>query len=169
MDAKTAKASPNKQTEVLKLTTQGDREIVMTRAFHAPRRLVFDALTQPELVKRWLIGPPGWSMPVCEIDLKVGGSYRYVWRHTDGKEMGVRGVYRDIVPQERVICTERFDEAWYPGEALLTTTLVEQDGKTTLTSTVLYVSKEARDGVLKSGMENGVAASYDRLAELVSS
>lgn len=169
MDAKTAKASPNKQTEVLKLTTQGDREIVMTRAFHAPRRLVFDALTKPELVKRWLIGPPGWSMPVCEIDLKVGGSYRYVWRHTDGKEMGVRGVYRDIVPQERVICTERFDEAWYPGEALLTTTLVEQDGKTTLTSTVLYVSKEARDGVLKSGMENGVAASYDRLAELVSS
>ena len=169
MDAKTAKASPNKQTEVLKLTTQGDREIVMTRAFHAPRRLVFDALTKPELVKRWLIGPPGWSMPVCEIDLKVGGSYRYVWRHTDGKEMGVRGVYRDIVPEERVICTERFDEAWYPGEALLTTTLVEQDGKTTLTSTVLYVSKEARDGVLKSGMENGVAASYDRLAELVSS
>lgn len=169
MDAKTAKASPNKQTEVLKLTTQGDREVVMTRAFHAPRRLVFDALTKPELVKRWLIGPPGWSMPVCEIDLKVGGSYRYVWRHTDGKEMGVRGVYRDIVPQERVICTERFDEAWYPGEALLTTTLVEQDGKTTLTSTVLYVSKEARDGVLKSGMENGVAASYDRLAELVSS
>lgn len=169
MDAKTAKASPNKQTEVLKLTTQGDREIVMTRAFHAPRRLVFDALTKPELVKRWLIGPPGWSMPVCEIDLQVGGSYRYVWRHTDGKEMGVRGVYRDIVPQERVICTERFDEAWYPGEALLTTTLVEQDGKTTLTSTVLYVSKEARDGVLKSGMENGVAASYDRLAELVSS
>ena len=169
MDAKTAKPSPNKQTEVLKLTTQGDREIVMTRAFHAPRRLVFDALTKPELVKRWLIGPPGWSMPVCEIDLKVGGSYRYVWRHTDGKEMGVRGVYRDIVPQERVICTERFDEAWYPGEALLTTTLVEQDGKTTLTSTVLYVSKEARDGVLKSGMENGVAASYDRLAELVSS
>ena len=169
MDAKTAKASPNKQTEVLKLTTQDDREIVMTRAFQAPRRLVFDALTKPELVKRWLIGPPGWSMPVCEIDLKVGGSYRYVWRHTDGKEMGVRGVYRDIVPQERVICTERFDEAWYPGEALLTTTLVEQDGKTTLTSTVLYVSKEARDGVLKSGMENGVAASYDRLAELVSS
>lgn len=169
MDAKAAKASPNKQTEVLKLTTQGDREIVMTRAFHAPRRLVFDALTKPELVKRWLIGPPGWSMPVCEIDLQVGGSYRYVWRHTDGKEMGVRGVYRDIVPQERVICTERFDEAWYPGEALLTTTLVEQDGKTTLTSTVLYVSKEARDGVLKSGMENGVAASYDRLAELVSS
>ena len=86
MDAKTAKASPNKQTEVLKLTTQGDREIVMTRAFHAPRRLVFDALTKPELVKRWLIGPPGWSMPVCEIDLKVGGSYRYVCVTPTGKK-----------------------------------------------------------------------------------
>ena len=169
MDAKTAKASPNKQTEVLKLTTQGDREIVMTRAFHAPRRLVFDALTKPDLVKRWLIGPPGWSMLVCEIDLMVGGAYRYVWRHADGKQMGVRGIYRDIVPQERLVCTELFDDAWYPGEALLTTTLLEQAGTTTLTTTILYVSKEARDGVLKSGMESGVAASYDRLAELVAS
>jgi uncharacterized protein YndB with AHSA1/START domain len=167
VDARTAKASPDKQTEALKLTAQGDREIVMTRAFHAPRRLVFDALTKPDLVKRWLIGPPGWSMSVCEIDLKVGGAYRYVWRHADGREMGLRGVYREIVPQERVICTELFDDAWYPGEALLTTTLAEQDGRTTLTTTVRYVSKEARDGVLKSGMESGVAASYDRLAQLL--
>jgi uncharacterized protein YndB with AHSA1/START domain len=83
--------------------------------------------------------------------------------------MGVRGVYREIVPQERVVCTELFDDAWYPGEGLLTTTLVEQDGRTTLTTTILYESKEARDGVLKSGMESGVAASYDRLAELVTS
>ena len=169
MDAKTAKAVPHKQTETLKLTAQGDRELVMTRAFHAPRRLVFDALTKPDLVKRWLIGPPGWSMPVCEIDLMVGGAYRYVWRHADGKQMGVRGIYRDIVPQERLVYTELFDDAWYPGEALLTTTLLEQAGTTTLTTTILYVSKEARDGVLKSGMESGVAASYDRLAELVAS
>jgi uncharacterized protein YndB with AHSA1/START domain len=169
VDAKTAKAVPHNQTEALKLTAQGDRELVMTRAFHAPRRLVFDALTKPDLVKRWLIGPPGWSMPVCEIDLMVGGAYRYVWRHADGKQMGVRGIYRDIVPQERLVCTELFDDAWYPGEALLTTTLLEQAGTTTLTTTILYVSKEARDGVLKSGMESGVAASYDRLAELVAS
>ena len=169
MDAKTAKAVPHNQTEALKLTAQGDRELVMTRAFHAPRRLVFDALTKPDLVKRWLIGPPGWSMLVCEIDLMVGGAYRYVWRHADGKQMGVRGIYRDIVPQERLVYTELFDDAWYPGEALLTTTLLEQAGTTTLTTTILYVSKEARDGVLKSGMESGVAASYDRLAELVAS
>jgi uncharacterized protein YndB with AHSA1/START domain len=153
----------------LKLTTQGDREIVMTRVFDAPRRLVFDAFTKPELVKQWLLGPPGWTMPVCEIDLRVGGAYRYVWRHADGKEMGMGGIYREIVPQERLVCTELFDQAWYPGESLTTTTLAEQDGRTTVTTTMLYVSQEARDAVLKSGMERGVAASYDQLAELLAS
>jgi uncharacterized protein YndB with AHSA1/START domain len=151
----------------LKLTTRGDREIVMTRVFDAPRRLVFDALTKPELVKQWLLGPPGWSMPVCEIDLRVGGAYRYVWRHeSKGTEMGMRGVYREIVP-ERLVATERFDQPWYPGEAVGTVVLVEQGGKTTLAQTVLYESREVRDGVLKSGVEQGVAASYDRLAQLL--
>jgi uncharacterized protein YndB with AHSA1/START domain len=154
----------------LKLTIQGDREIVMTRVFDAPRRLVFDAFTKPELVKQWLLGPPGWSMPVCEIDLKVGGAYRYVWRQdSDGSEMGMGGVYREIVPQERVVCTEMFDVAWYPGEAVGTLVLSEQGGKTTITQTVLYQSREARDAVLKSGMEKGVAASYDRLQQLLAS
>jgi uncharacterized protein YndB with AHSA1/START domain len=159
-----------KNTGNLKLTTQGDREIVMTRALDAPRRLVFDAFTKPELVKQWLLGPPGWSMPICEIDLRVGGVYRYVWRRDgDGSEMGMGGVYREIVAPERLVATEKFDQAWYPGEAVGTTVLVEQDGKTTITQTVLYQSREARDAVLKSGMERGVAASYDRLAELVAS
>src|SRR6266852_792282 len=159
-----------KNTEGLKVTTRGDREIVMTRDFDAPRRLVFDALTKPELVKQWLLGPPGWSMPVCEIDLKVGGAYRYVWRRdSDGTQMGMGGVYREIVAPERLVATERFDEAWYPGEAVGTLVLVEQGGKTTLTQTELYQSREARDAVLKSGMEQGVAASYDRLAELLPS
>jgi len=159
-----------KNTGNLKLTTQGDREIVMTRALDAPRRLVFDAFTKPELVKHWLLGPPGWSMPICEIDLRVGGVYRYVWRRdSDGSEMGMGGVYREIVAPERLVATEKFDQAWYPGEAVGTTVLVEQDGKTTITQTVLYQSREARDAVLKSGMERGVAASYDRLAELVAS
>ena len=152
----------------LKLTTRGGREIVMTRAFDAPRKLVFDALTKPELVKQWLLGPDGWSMPVCEIDLKVGGKYRYVWRRDkDGTEMGMGGVYREIVEPERVVATEKFDQSWYPGEALGTLVLIEQGGKTTLTQTVLYESREARDGVLKSGMEKGVVASYDRLAKLL--
>jgi uncharacterized protein YndB with AHSA1/START domain len=159
-----------KDTGKLKLTTQGERQIVMTRDFDGPRHLVFDALTRPELVKQWLLGPPGWSMPVCEIDLRVGGTYRYVWRNdSKGTEMGVRGVYREIAPPERLVHTELFDEAWYPGESLITTVLLEQGGRTALTVTILYVSQQARDGVLKSGMEGGVAQSYDRLAELLAS
>jgi uncharacterized protein YndB with AHSA1/START domain len=103
----------------LRVTTPSEREIVMTRVFDAPRHLVFDAHTRPELLQRWLLGPPGWSMPVCEIDLRVGGKYRYVWRHDrDGTKMGMGGVYREIASPERVVSTERFDEAWYPGEGL---------------------------------------------------
>jgi uncharacterized protein YndB with AHSA1/START domain len=151
----------------LKLTTRGDREIVMTRTFDAPRNLVFDAFTKPELVRQWLLGPPGWSMPVCEIDLRVGGSYRYVWRKPGVPEMGMGGVYREIVAPEKIVATEKFDQAWYPGEAIGTLVFVEQAGKTTVTQTMLYQSQEARDGILKSGMETGVAASYDRLAELL--
>ncbi len=160
--------NPGTSKVKFQITTPSDREIAMTRVFDAPRRLVFDAFTKPELVKQWLLGPPGWTMPVCEIDLRVGGAYRYVWRReNNGKEMGMGGIYREIVPQERLVCTELFDEAWYAGESLITTTLVEQGGRTTMTSTMLYVSQEVRDGVLKSGMESGVAASYDRLAELL--
>ena len=157
-----------KNTLALQIKANGDREIVMTRVFDAPRKLVFDAFTKPELLKQWLLGPPGWSMPVCEIDLKIGGRYRYVWRRdTDGTEMGCGGVYREIVPPERLVHTEQFDNPWYPGESLITTVLDEQRGKTTLTATMLYESRDARDGILKSGMESGVAASYDRLAELL--
>ena len=141
----------------------------MTREFNAPRRLVFDALTKPELVKHWLLGPPGWSMPVCEIDLRVGGAYRFAWRSADGNEMGMRGVYREIVTPERFVATEKFDEPWYPGEALVTNSLAERDGKTTLTLTVRYESPEARDAVLKTPMAKGVAANYDRLAEMLES
>jgi uncharacterized protein YndB with AHSA1/START domain len=153
----------------LKLTTRGDREIVMTRVFDAPRSLVFEAFTKPELVRQWLLGPEGWSMPVCEIDLRVGGKYRYVWRHVKGHEMGMGGVFREIVPPERIVSAEKFDESWYPGEAVGTVVLTEQGGKTTLTQTVEYQSREAREAVLKSPMESGVAAGYDRLAELLAS
>jgi uncharacterized protein YndB with AHSA1/START domain len=155
---------------MLQLTTPSEREIAMTRVFDAPRTLVFDAHTKPELVKRWLLGPPGWSMPVCEIDLRVGGQYRYVWRHDLNETMmGMGGVYREIQAPERLVATEKFDESWYPGEAVDTIVLVEQGGRTTLTQTMLYESREARDAVLKSPMEQGVAAGYDRLAELLAS
>ena len=153
-----------KNSGMFNITAPGDREIVVTRVFDAPRQLVFDAYTKPELVKKWLLGPDGWSMPVCEIDLRAGGHYRYVWRNdSDGREMGMGGVFREVVPPERIVATEKFDEAWYPGEAVGTITLSEQDGKTTLRQTILYNSRETRDAVLKSPMEYGLAASYDRL------
>ena len=153
----------------LQLTTRGDREIVMTRAFDAPRTLVWDAFTKPELVRQWLLGPPGWTMPVCEIDFRVGGRYRYLWRNSDGIEMGMSGVHREIVVPERIVATEKFDQSWYPGEAVGTIILVEQAGKTTLTQTVLYESREAREVVLKSPMESGVSAGYDRLEQVLES
>lgn len=151
----------------LQVTTPSDREIAMTRIFDAPRRLVYDAHTKPELVRRWLGVFGGWSMEVCEIDLRVGGSFRYVWRHTDGRQMGMRGVYRELVPGERIVSTEVFDEHWYDGEAVDTVEFTEQGGKTTLTVTVRYGSKRIRDGVLETPMERGVAAGYDALEGLL--
>jgi uncharacterized protein YndB with AHSA1/START domain len=154
----------------LKVTAQGDREIVMTRVFNAPRALVFDAWTKPELVKRWLLGPDGWTMPVCEIDARPGGKYRYVWKHnTNGTQMGMSGTYVEVKRPERIVSTEIFDEAWYPGEGRNTLTLVEADGKTTMTATSRYESKATRDAVLKSPMESGVRASYDRLEKVLES
>jgi uncharacterized protein YndB with AHSA1/START domain len=150
----------------LQVTTPSDREIAMTRVFDAPSHLVFEALTTPELVKRWLLGPPGWSMPHCQIDFKVGGAYRYVWRNDEnGTEFGTGGVFREIHPPGRIVHTEQMDGA--PGEALVTTGLVEQGGRTTLTLTMLFDSQKARDATLQSGMEKGVAVSYDRLADLL--
>ena len=154
--------------ESFKLSLLGDREIQVTREFDAPRRLVFDAFTRPELIRQWLLGPPGWTMPVCDIDLRVGGAYRYVWRSDqDGSQMGMGGVFREIVPLERIVATERFDEAWYPGEAVDTTVFVETRGITRTTITVLYETQEARDTASRSGMEQGMAAGYDRLEGLL--
>ena len=152
----------------LQITTPSDREIAMTRVFDAPRGMVFDSWTKPELLTRWH-GPHGWSLAVCEVDLRVGGAYRFVWRGPTGNEMGMGGVYREIVRPERLVATERFDDPWYEGEALDTTTFVEQDGKTTATTTVRYASREVRDAVLKSPMERGVAESYDKLDEVLTS
>ena len=156
-------------TETLEVTTPSEREIAMTRVFDAPRNLVFDAWTKPELLKRWLGVRNGWSLDVCEVDLKVGGAYRYVWRGPDGEEMGMGGVYREIVTPELLVATERFDNPWYDGEALDTIVLVEEGGKTRVTTTVLYESREVRDAVLASGMSKGVGESYDVLEEVLTS
>jgi uncharacterized protein YndB with AHSA1/START domain len=153
-----------KNTGTLKVSLPTEREIVMTRVFDAPRKLVFDALTKPELLRRWF-GPRGWSLVVCEADLKVGGAWRWVLRGPDGRDMGMRGVYQEIAPPERLVSTESFDD--YPGESLNTLTLSEEDGKTTFTITVRYASQEVRDAVIKSGMEHGAAECYDKLAEML--
>jgi uncharacterized protein YndB with AHSA1/START domain len=153
----------------LKVSTPTDREIGMTRVFNAPRALVFEAMTQAELLQRWLWGPPGWTMVLCESDLRVGGGFRHVWRSDDGQEMAMHGVYREVVRPERISRTESFDfdcES-QAGEQLGTLVLAEEGGKTRLTLTVLYPSKECRDATIASGMERGVAASYDRLEELL--
>ena len=154
----------------LKVTAQGDHDIVMTRVFNAPRELVFDAWTKPELVKRWLLGPDGWSMPVCDIDARVGGGYRYLWKNdADGSEMGMSGSFIEVKRPDRIVSTEKFDDPWYPGEARNTLVLVEKNGQTTMTTTTHYESREIRDQVLKSPMESGVRASYDRLEEVLAS
>ncbi len=146
------------------VTTPSDREIVLTRSFDAPRRLVFDAFTKPEHIPHWLLGPEGWSMTLCEIDLRPGGAWRFAWRNSDGSEMAMNGVYREVVPPERLVNTESWGGDW----ASTTNTVTfseEDDDTTTVTTIILYPSKEARDAALKSGMKEGVNLSYNRLAD----
>ena len=153
-------------TGTLQVSMPTDCEIVLTRVFDAPRRLVFDAMTKPELLKRWF-GPREWSLTVCEVDLKAGGAWRFVLRGPDDREMSMHGVYREIRRPAGSVHTEIIDP--FPVESVVTTVLNEESGRTTLIGTVRYPSKEIRDMVAKSGMEHGAAETYDRLAELLPS
>jgi uncharacterized protein YndB with AHSA1/START domain len=144
-------------------TMAGDREIVATRVLDAPRRLVWKAWTEPELVSRWMLGPEGWSMPVCELDLRVGGRWRFVWRKPGDGEFGMVGEYREIAPPERLVSTESWGGDW--AETLNTVVLTEANGRTTITCTVLYPSREDRERALQTGMLDGWSISYDRLGE----
>lgn len=155
------------RTSALQITTPTDREVVITRVVDAPRGMVFDAFTKPDLVRRWLLGPPGWTMPVCEIDLRVGGKYRYVWENADGQRMGMGGTFTEIVRPSRMVATQVFDEDWTGGETLVTTEIVEKNGKTTIMTMVRYASREARDAALQTGMAEGMEAGYQRLEELL--
>jgi uncharacterized protein YndB with AHSA1/START domain len=150
----------------VEVTTPSDREIRVVRILNAPATLVWDAHTKPELLRRWMLGPPGWSMPVCEVDLRVGGAYRYRWRSDDdGTEFGSSGEHREVVPFERIVTSERMEG--FDGEAINTMTFVEQGGRTVVTIDMLFASKEARDGALQSGMSDGMAMGYDRLDEIL--
>lgn len=154
------------KTETLKLMTPTDRDAVITRVVDASRGMVFDAHTKPELVRRWLLGPPGWTMPVCEIDLRVGGKYRYEWRSADGQTMGMGGKFTEVVRPSRLAATQVFDEDWTGGETIVTTDIVETNGKSTITTTVRFASREARDAALQTGMTTGMEAGYERLEDL---
>jgi len=153
-------------SQSFKVTTPSDREVTLTRLFDAPRRLVWEAMSKPEHVRRW------WgaldaehSMTVCEIDFRVGGAWRFIGRGPQG-EYGFHGVYHEIAAPERVVFTEIYDP--FPNDgSLVTSVLTEDGGKTRLTVTALYPSKEIRDFVISTGMETGAAISYDRLEDLV--
>lgn len=174
----------------LTVTPQGEREVAITRGFDAPRHLVFEAMTTPDLLRRWLLGPPGWAMTECEVNARVGGAYRYAWRHTDGSVIGIRGSYTGVVPPELLVATERFDVPWFersrgaedaafldsirpglerldPGETVVSQKLAERSGKTTLNMTIRYDSQATRDLVLKTAMAMGMEAGYGRLDELL--
>jgi len=154
-------------SETFTVSTPSDREIRMTRLFDAPRHLVFEAMSKPEHIRRWWgqLGE-GYSVPVCEVDLRPGGKWRFVNRHPKG-EVEFYGVYREIVPPERVVFTEIF--APFPdAESVVTSVLSEENGKTRLIVNVQYPSLEVRDMVMKSGMARGAAVSYDRLEEVAS-
>ena len=153
----------------LKVAAVGDCEIVITRDFDAPRALVWETMSKPELLRRWLFGPPGWELTSCEEDPRVGGAFRWEWSGPDGVGMTMSGVYREINPPERCVRTERFESGCFPqmGEQIATLVLADRGERTSLTLTVLYPSKEARDGALAGGMDRGLGAGYDRLDEIL--
>ncbi len=151
----------------LVLTTPSDREISWTRDFAAPPSRVFDALTKPELIRQWLIGPPGWTMTECRVDLRVGGQYRWAWAHPQQGALAMGGEYKQIERPSKIVSTEVYDQAWYPGEAVGTAELTDKAPGTALKTTVLYQSKEARDAALKSNMDEGLNAGYEHLDGLL--
>lgn len=138
-----------------------DLEIQVTRVVDAPRRLVWEAYTNPKHLPNWCLGPDGWTMPVCEIDLRVGGAWRFVWRQEGGMEMEMRGTYLEVTPPERLVNTEVWGAPW--PETKNTVTFVERDGKTLITTLILYPSQEARDAAARTGMREGMARTYERL------
>jgi uncharacterized protein YndB with AHSA1/START domain len=152
---------PAADTGTTTFSTPSELEFRATRAFNAPQRLLWAAYTEPVHIKQWLLGPPGWTMPVCKVDLRVGGSWRYVWRQDDGTVMEMTGTYRDVTPTSRLVATERWGPEW--PETVNTIEFAEHGGRTTVTTTVRYPNVEARDAAMKTGMKHGMNASFDRL------
>jgi uncharacterized protein YndB with AHSA1/START domain len=146
----------------------GDREVRVSRKFQAPRELVYKAYTTPEIVKRWLGGPPGWSMPVCEMDVRAGGKFRWRWRNDDnGQEFGFHGEFREVSPPERIVHTEFYDPGDVGGDmgdgSIITLELSEEGGVTSLVTLMEFGSKDARDAAMSTGMTDGMEISYQLL------
>ncbi|MEU1745229.1 SRPBCC domain-containing protein [Micromonospora arida] len=158
----------NNVDDPLVVHTPGDREIVLSRLFEAPARLVFAAFTRPELLARWY-GARGWRLTECDVDLRIGGRWRFVSQGPEGARMVQAGVYRQIEPPHRLVCTERFDDQSYPGETLVSHEFSEVAGRTTVTTTLLYATAEGRNIVLRYPMARGVGQSFTRLADLLHS
>lgn len=147
----------------MKVTLPSDTEILLTREFDAPAHLVFEASTKPEYVRRWWNCMPGYTMPVCDIDLRVGGKWRYVMvAEADGREVAFNGVYREILPNQRIVHTEIF-EPFPNAETVVTVTFVARGDKTFVSSHQQCPTKETRDAIIQSGMEVGAARAYDLL------
>lgn len=146
-------------------TTPTPTSIRVVRTFDAPVELVWRAHTEPELVKQWMTGPPDHSLPVCEIDLRVGGKGRYVWKNPEF-EMGMDAEFVEIVEHERIVHTEVF-EGWPEGASTVTTSFVGAGGQTTITTEIEYRNQEARDAAMAPGFESGYAASYETLDQLL--
>jgi uncharacterized protein YndB with AHSA1/START domain len=136
-------------------------ELVTIRAFDAPRELLWEAWTSPEHLPNWLLGPEGWTMPVCESDLRAGGAWHFVWRQADGSEMGMTGEYTEVSPPERLVSTQSWGSDW--PETLNTLVFTEDGDRTIVTQTILYPSVEARDSAVATGMQKGMDASFDGL------
>lgn len=153
----------SKMANKVKVAAHGDRSILITRSFNAPRTLVFDAMSRPDMMKHWFHGPPGWTLTTCTMDLRPGGRYRWAWTNAKGQEMGMGGTVLEVDPPAMLKTTEKFDDAWYEGEAVNTLALTEENGVTTMRLTVTYESTAARDGVLAGPMASGMEVSYARL------
>lgn len=159
--------SSSAPTGVTGFATPSDTQVVITRVVDAPRRLVYEAYTQPKHLQKWLLGPEGWSMPVCEVDARTGGAWKYVWRKGDGEEMAMSGTFKEVVPGEKLVSLERWGPEW--PETVNAVVLTESGGKTTITTTITYPSKDARDAALATGMKDGMEPSFDRLDQLLAS
>ena len=150
----------------VEVTTSSDTEIRISRWFNAPRHLVYWALTEATILKRWL-EPPGFSLTECASDARAGGAVRFAWKGDAGGGMAVTIVLQEVVPDRKIVGREKFDEAWYPGEAIVTQELSDENGGTLLAVTIRYEFKAARDGVLGTPMTDGMSFTYDQLEKLL--